>query len=204
MKVIGLCGGSGSGKTAACEIFSDLGAAIINTDRVYRELCAPGSPCMEELKEAFGCGIIRQDGSLDREALGSIVFSDREALLTLDGITHRYIKAETLARIERYRMDGYDAVIVDAPLLFEAEFDRFCDITAGIVADRSLRISRIIERDGITHEAAERRISSQLSDDELRRRCDYIIDNNGDTSELFARVRSFYLKAVIETARGVE
>ncbi len=195
MKIIGLCGGSGSGKTTAARIMASLGAAVIDTDRVYREICVPGSRCISELCREFG-DIVLDDGSLDRKKLGGIVFADAGKRARLNAIAHRHIKEETLARIALYRAEGRGVVVVDAPLLFEAEFDRFCDITVGIVAPSDVRLSRIMERDGISCAEAAARISSQTSDVELRARCDSIIENSSDRAEFRRRVRLFYLKAV--------
>ena len=199
MKIIGLCGGSGSGKTTASRYMEKLGAAVIDADRVYRELCVPGSPLMAELTDAYGDIIVLPDGSLDRKKLAEIVFADERKRAELNAITHGHIKAETLSRISAYEKAGYPAVVVDAPLLFEAGFDRFCDITVGITAPRELRISRIIARDGITQKAAEARIASQMSDDELRARCDRIIENNSDAAMFLFYIRQFYASALHAT-----
>lgn len=196
MKIIGLCGGSGSGKTTAASVMETLGAAVIDTDRVYREICTPGSPCLKELTAAFGCGILSSDGSLDRKSLGRCVFSDQDARHLLNSISHAYILDETKRLIAVYERGGFSVVVVDAPLLFEAGFDLFCDITVGVTAPTTERILRIVARDGTTREAAESRIRSQLSDEELRRKCDFIIENHGDLGEFISRVRSFYMSAV--------
>lgn len=196
MVVIGLCGGSGSGKTTAAAIMASLGAAVIETDRVYHEMCAAGTPCMEELAAEFGDHVAFVDGRLDRSRLSRYVFANEDARLRLNEITHAHIKRETLALIEKYRAGNYPAVVVDAPLLFEAGFDRFCDLTVGVTSPREVRIARITARDGVSPDAAEARIAPQIGDEELRARCDYIIENNGDTAELEVRVVSFYKSAV--------
>ena len=179
-----------------------FGAAVIDTDRVYREICTPGSPCINALAAEFGDGILLPDGSLDRKSLGARVFSDPDARHRLNTISHAYILAETQRRIACAEADGYDAVVVDAPLLFEAKFDRFCDITVGVVAPTEERISRIVSRDGITHDAAEKRIGAQTGDNELRCKCDFIIENHGDLDGFISRVRSFYINAVGDGVRS--
>ncbi len=200
--IIGLCGGSGSGKTTAAAVMRGEGAAVIDTDRVYRELCVPGSPCLSELCGTFGQGIISEDGSLDRRALGGIVFKDAEARKTLNRITHAYIKEETLRLISAYEKKGYPAVVVDAPLLFESGFDALCDVTVGITADIGLRAERIISRDGISRADAEKRLAAQSKDDELRARCGTIIENDGDADAFARRIREFYLNALKKANRS--
>lgn len=196
MTIIGLSGGSGSGKTTAAAVMALLGAAVIDTDRVYRDLCVPGSPCLSELAGVFGKDILLQDGALDRKKLGALVFSDAAARLRLNAITHAYIAEKTKRLIKEYDASGREAVIIDAPLLFESGFDAFCDITVGVTAPPDVRMARIIARDGLTVEQAEKRIASQLSDEELSRRCDFIIENRGTNEELVRAVESFYMNAV--------
>ena len=196
MTVIGLCGGSGSGKTTASSVMASLGAAVIDTDRVYREICIPGSPCVRELASSFGDDILLPDGSLDRTKLGAIVFSDDGARAELNRITHRYIAEETKRLLASYEAEGKASAVIDAPLLFESGFNAFCDITVGVTADEETRIARITARDGISRERAAARIASQLSDIELRRRCDRIIENNDGQTRFISDVRSFYMSAV--------
>lgn len=200
MKIIGLCGGSGAGKTAASEIMSTFGAAVIDTDRVYRDISGAGSECTSELADTFGDGIITKSGELDRAALAKLVYSDGEARAKLNRITHKYIKAETLRRLEVYRSLSFPAAIVDAPLLFESGFDAMCDATVGVIADTQLRVGRIIKRDGISESQARARIAAQLSDDELCRRCGYIIKNNGSADELYQTTARVYNKIITGAA----
>lgn len=196
MKIIGLCGGSGSGKTTASDIFASFGAAVIDTDLVWHELCRPGSDCVRELADEFGHDIIDCDGGLDRQALGAIVFADSIKRARLNTISHARIKDETVRRLRMFESNGYDAAVVDAPLLFESGFDRLCSVTVGVVADRETRIARIIARDGIDKARAEARIAAQITDEELRRRCDYIIVNDGGKDALYERVESLYKQIV--------
>ena len=190
VKVIGLCGGSGSGKGTVCAVLLERGIPTIDTDAVYRELTASDSECMQELVAEFGEGVAFGDGSLNRPLLRDIVFSGDGAsqrLSRLNEITHRHILGEARRRIAEYARGGTAAVTVDAPVLYESGFDRECDAVVAVLADREVRIQRIVARDGISREAAQRRIDSQISDEELRRRADYIIVNDGDESILRER-----------------
>ena len=196
MKIIGLCGGSGSGKGVVSQIFLELGIPSVDTDAVYHEITGRNSACVDELASCFGKNIIDSNGGLNRGALSDIVFADDATaqLKLLNQITHRHILDKTRAIIEDYRKNGLSAVIIDAPLLFESGFDKECDITIAIVADRKVRIDRVVRRDGISTEAAARRIDSQIPDSELIKRCDYYIENNGDLSLLEDAVKKIAAK----------
>ncbi len=189
LKVIGLCGGSGSGKGAVSELFLRYGIPSIDTDEVYHELTAYMSQCLLELVSHFGSDII-ENGALNRAALAKLVFSDgvKTRLDELNAITHKHILAKTREVLAKYRADGVAAAIVDAPLLFESGFNEECDIIISVIADIDTRISRIIERDGITREAALRRIASQKNDNWLKERSDFVIYNDNGITDLEVRV----------------
>jgi dephospho-CoA kinase len=192
MTVIGLCGGSGSGKGTAARFFDGYGIPSIDADAVYRDITTPGSELLEKLVSIFGEGIIDENGGLDRAALSKIVFdpANKSYHDKLNKITHEFVISETIRRINDFESKGYEFVIFDAPLLFESGFDSKCGIIISVVADRDVRIRRITARDGITVERAESRIASQLSDEYLIERSDFVIYNNGSEQELKARVAS--------------
>lgn len=194
MKIIGLCGGSGAGKTTVSKILERCGAKLIDTDQVYREVASVGSLCVKELADAFGDDILLPNGELDRKKLASVVYNDSDKREMLNRITHRYIKDETVQRISAYEKNGELAVIVDAPLLFESGFDLLCDVKVGVIADEKLRIKRITSRDGITKEHASARIKAQYSDEYIRLRCEYILENNGDFSDVEREAVEIYEK----------
>ncbi len=185
MKVIGLTGGSGAGKGYVCALFALYGIPSLDTDRVSRQVTEPGQPCLNELTEAFGNGILRRDGSLDRQGLGKIVFADSEKLATLNAITHRYILAECRRWLEERREEGCFAAIIDAPVLYESGFDEECDLVIAVLAPAEVRISRIVARDGITEGQAKTRIEAQKDDAFFYTYADHIIINDGerDTAE---------------------
>lgn len=176
--VIGLCGRSGSGKGYVSSLFTSFGGCHIDTDEVYHDLLLPKdgkmSECTKELSAAFGGGIT--DGAaLNRRALGNIVFSDPEKLKLLNIITHKYIKAETLAAVEKC---SNSFAVIDAPLLFESGFDALCDFTVCVTANEETLIKRICKRDGISEDEAKIRLRTQIGSDELASRCDFVIDNS--------------------------
>ncbi len=179
-KLIGVCGRSGAGKTSVCSEFVKLGAAFIDTDDVYRQLtkprCSKPSKLVRTIDAEFS-GVILPDGNLDRKKLASIVFSDKEKLAKLNSLTHGAIMAETMKRAAKYSEKGVPAVLIDAPVLFEAGADKYCDGVLFISAPEDVLVSRICKRDGITEEEAEKRLASQKSDEEFRSLCDYVFEN---------------------------
>ena len=141
--------------------------------------------------EEFGKEIISEDGSLNRKALGKIVFTGEgaeERLKKLNEIAHKFILDKTRLILDDFKNQGVRAAIVDAPVLFESGFDSECDVTIAVIADREIRIGRIIARDKIDRESAEARIASQLSDEELISRSNIIIENNSNLLDLEKRV----------------
>lgn len=183
MKIIGLCGQSGAGKTTALEIFENNGFAVVDCDEVSRFVTVPHSPCIVELVEAFGDRILNSDGTLRRREVAEISFSDPEKLQTLNRITHKYILAEVFGRIDKFRAQDFSAVVIDAPVLFESGLDKSCDMTLAICAPLDVRLERIMERDKISKQSAQARISRQLSEKELSHLADRVIMNDGTLEE---------------------
>ena len=179
MKIIGLCGMSGSGKGYVSDIFVKYSIPSIDTDKVYRDLLKEdNSPLINELKSAFGEDIISSDGSLDRQKLSGIVFADADKLKILNSITHKYIKIKTDELLREFKKKGTDAVIIDAPVLFESGFDKMCDIKVCVTCDTDTSVKRIKARDGISEEKARERLSKQITPEKLRGLCDYEIVND--------------------------
>ena len=188
MKVIGLCGQSGSGKGLVCSFFNEINVVSIDTDQIYHNIISTNSDCTGELVSCFG-EFIFADPGIDRKKLGMIAFASKENLDKLNEITHRHILGEVRTTISRIkRENSADGIIVDAPLLFESGFDKECDMTVAVITDPDTKIARIMARDGITRDAAIKRLSSQISDQELISRCDHVIYNSQDPDDLRNRV----------------
>ena len=195
MKVIGLCGGSGSGKSAASELLEKLGIPHIDADQIYHTLTSYESDCMRALVSEFGTTVMNSDGSLNRDHVRELVFSgnDRnEKRAKLNEITHRYVLSEIDKQIEIYRVSGRKAVVADVPLLFESGFNEKCDFMVAVVADEAVRIDRIVRRDKITEEQAKARINAQISTEELISKVDFMLENNGDLGEFEKAVMDLY------------
>ena len=199
MKVVGLCGGSGSGKGIVAELLSEYGFAHIDTDKIYHELTDKPSPCLDELTLAFGKGIINEKGGLDRTSLAERVFNSPnkdELREMLNRIAHRHVLDSVRELLPKLKAEGFAAALVDAPLLFESGFDKECDLILAVVAPREVRMKRICERDGITPDAAERRIASQLSDEFLISHSDFCLTNGSSLTELRSSCESIVKKII--------
>ena len=187
MKIIGLCGGSGSGKGTVSVLFLKHGFRTIDTDALYHKLVSKKSKCLDALTEEFGEEILTPDGSLNRKKLSEIVFKSEASaskLASLNAITHKFVLEETRSLILRYEKMGIPAVLIDAPLLFESGFNKECDQIICVTADKDVRVERIMKRDGLTKKDAFLRVNTQLPDEYLIRNSDYNIENNKTVNEL--------------------
>ena len=189
MKIIGLTGGSGTGKGTVAARMRALGAGWVDADAVYRTLCAENRDMLDELDAAFG-GVTDQNGALDRPKLAGIVFADPAKLQQLNEITTPYIRRASLDAL--HAQSACPIVLYDAPTLFEAGMDDLCDQIVAVLAPHDTRVCRIIERDGLTDEAARARIDAQPQDAFYREKCAYIIENNGDLDTLYRDTDALY------------
>ncbi len=183
MKVVGICGSSGSGKSTVCDFFRKRGVPVLDCDEIYHELVSHPTKCLLELADVFGENII-SDGALDRKALGKIVFSDKAKLLKLNEISHRHVKNELDERINSLSEEEYEFCLIDAPMLFEAGLEKKCDLVCSVISSEDIQIRRICERDNIKPEEAKSRLKNQISPNELRNRSDLVIENLGNITDL--------------------
>ncbi len=188
MKVIGITGGSGAGKSLACRFLLSRGGMLIDCDKVYASLVDVPSHCTEALSKAFGKEILTSDGALNRSKLSSMVFKseNKEKLRLLNETVHPIVINEVKKVINSPANENAPYVLVDAPQLFESGADRLCDYTVYVTADTVKRIERIITRDNIKLDAAERRLASQFSEEYFKSKCDFTVYNNGTEEELAA------------------
>jgi dephospho-CoA kinase len=193
--LIALTGGIASGKSTVSERLSALGAVVIDADVLAREVVEPGTPALAEIASEFGTHVLRPDGSLDRAALGAVIFRDPEARDKLNAITHPRIRQRVHELIAEAERQNPDAVIVyDVPLLVEAGTDRDVrfDLVAVAHADAATRLRRLVELRGIEYGEAVRRIESQASDEERLAIADVVIDNNGTLEDTLAQVDALW------------
>lgn len=182
MRIIGLTGGTGSGKSFVSERLKQRKVYVIDADVLGHEIIEKGKPAYKEIVEYFGNEIIDENGEIIRRKLGNIVFSNKEKLAFLNLCTHKYIKKEILKIISEIKpkRHEYSAIIIDAPLLAEAGLLDICDDIWVVYADSIVREKRIMERDGITEQQAINRIASQKTWEEYKNLGAVIIDNSSD------------------------
>ncbi|ACP32965.1 dephospho-CoA kinase [Corynebacterium aurimucosum] len=188
MKLIGLTGGIGSGKSTVAQLLLRHGWVLVDADHIARDIVEPGQPALTELADAFGEDILQADGSLDRGLLASRAFASREKTDLLNSITHPRIQEETQARFDSARRAGADFVVYDMPLLVDKGLHKDMDATIVVDVDVEERVRRLVEYRGLDEEDARRRIAAQIPDDVRRAAADFIIDNNGARDELDAQV----------------
>lgn len=185
MRIIGLTGGIGTGKSTVSDYLKKKGYTIIDADKLAREIVLPGSQVLQRLVQAFGEEILLPGGELNRKLLGSMVFGNPEKKALLDKITH----GEICGRIEA-AVKGFsgEALVIDAPLLFETGLSRLATEVWVVDAEDEIRIERVRRRDGMSREETERRIAAQLSREEKWKRADRLLDNSGTVEELYRRI----------------
>ena len=188
IRVYGLTGRSGSGKSTVLSMLSELGVPVIDCDAVVREIETPGNECFDEIVANYSSGVLMGDGSLDRKKLADIAFSSREETDRLNGIVHKHVLRELERRFVRLEEEGTGYCVVEAPQLFESGLDRRCDRVILITAKEYSMKQRIMDRDGLDPVRAERRLAAQLSDSELRSRSSIIIENYGDLDALKGKI----------------
>lgn len=188
MKIIGLTGGIGSGKSTVAQLLVQEGWVLVDADRIARDIVEPGQPALAELADAFGEDILQADGSLDRGLLASRAFASREKTDLLNSITHPRIQEETQARFEAARQGGADFVVYDMPLLVDKGLHNDMDATIVVDVDVEERVRRLVEYRGLEESDARRRIAAQIPDDVRRAAADFVIDNNGPREALDAQV----------------
>ncbi len=182
MVIIGITGGTGSGKTTVLRLFKKLGAYALDADEVYHDLLRGGGELTVAIAARFPNALV--DGRIDTKRLGREVYNNPEALAELEKITHGFVLTEFEKRLQEANADGYVSAVIDAIALFESGSNRMCDAVIGVLAPAEIRISRIAARDNIDIQYAQMRINAQKKDEYYREHCDYILENSGEPAEL--------------------
>lgn len=180
MFVIGLTGGIGTGKSTVARILEAQGAPILNADLVGHEVYLPGRPAFHEIVEAFGRGVVAEDGAIDRKKLGAIVFADPRHLARLNSITHSRMKGMMREKLVELEKAGHAIAVLEAALLLEAKWDDLADEIWVTVAEPEVAAQRVAERSGLAKEQVMERIRSQMSNESRIRRATVVIDTSGD------------------------
>jgi dephospho-CoA kinase len=192
MKIIGLTGGIGSGKSTVSRFLAELGATIIDADTIGHEVFKPGTEAWQEVVAAFGQQITATNGTIDRKKLGTRVFSDPEARTELNQIMHPRIVEVVKARLEKYRKQGVSVVVLEAPLLVEAGWTSFVDEVWVTTASEDTILKRLRERTGLSEAESRACIRSQLPPEEKRKQADVVIDTDCNLNELRTKVRELW------------
>ncbi|MDD5082630.1 MAG: dephospho-CoA kinase [Dehalococcoidales bacterium] len=194
MKIIGLTGGIGSGKSTVSRFLAELGAVVIDADKVGHEAFLPGTPAWQEVVAAFGSPVLAPDGSIDRKKLGEVVFGNRGALSRLNRIMHSRMKDLVQASIERHRQEGAAVVVIEAPLLIEAGWETMVDEVWTTTAPEAVRLHRLQQRSGLSTTESLARIRSQIPAGERLKRTDVVINTDCSLDELKAKVKELWEK----------
>ena len=194
---IGLTGGIASGKSTVAGMFADLGVPVIDTDVIARDVVRPGQPALEEIREAFGAGVIAADGTLDRSAMRAIVFGDDAARRRLEAILHPKIREITIEQAETAG-GAYQVIVV--PLLVESSLRAFVDRVLVVDCDEEIQVVRLLERDTESEQQARKILAAQSTRDERLAIADDVIENEGGLGDAREQVRALHRSYLIEAA----
>ena len=189
MKIIGVTGGVGAGKSTVLNYLEKrYGAKLILADLVGHEVMEPGHEAYEQVVKVFGQEIVSEDKTIDRKALGAIVFADEKKRMILNRIIHPAVRQEILRRLEEAELSHLSYVVVEAALFLEENYDAFCDETWYIYTDEKIRRQRLKESRGYSDEMIDQIFRSQKTHEEFQKRCLFMIDNNGSEEETFRQI----------------
>lgn len=182
MKIIGVTGSSGSGKDSICKIIErEYNAEIVDADKIAKELSKKGTMYLNSIIDCFGTEIIDKKGELNRKKLANIIFEDENKREELNKLTFIHVVDEIQKRIKRMRRK---IIVINVPLLFESNLDKICDFVIAVISDKDKQIERIMKRDNITRESAEKRIKAQNTNEFFKENADYIIYNNDEIEDM--------------------
>lgn len=199
--IVGITGTIASGKSTVTQYFTEKKYRVLDADQVTREVQA-SREVLEELTKVFGQKILQEDGSLDRKFLREQVFQNQELLPQLNAIIHPRVRLVFEKAKQEQQSEGI--LFFDVPLLFEAKFENLCDKVLLVCAKREIQIQRVMQRDGSSRELAEKIISAQASEEEKRKRADYIVENNTSLADLYCRLEEVEEKIHEDCCSGRE
>lgn len=189
MKIIGITGGVGAGKSTVLDYLREqFHAYVIQADQVGHQVMEPGEICYSQVIALFGEHILKKDKTIDRKAVSDVVFGNEEKLKKLNGIIHPAVRQSVLEEIQLQKEKKTAIVVVEAALLLEEHYEKFCDKVWYVHTDREIRISRLMENRGYSREKSESIISSQAPDEYFAKHADYIIWNKGDIKDTWLQV----------------
>ena len=194
MKIVGLTGGISSGKSTVSSYLKQLKIPVIDADEVARKVVEPNSQGAIEIRKTFGSDVFEEDGSLNRQRLGALIFSNAENRQKLDDLLQPLIKIMILDEIEEHRQKGENMIILDLPLLFEKQYEELCEEIIVVYIPKELQLERLMKRNQYTKQEALSRIDSQLSIEEKRKRATVLLDNQGTIQQLYQQVEQWLVE----------
>ena len=197
--IVGLTGGIVGGKSTVASMFKDLGAKIIDADKLGHSVILPNKPAWKKIVKIFGKDIIQNDLTIDREKLGKIVFANKSLLKKLNKITHPEITKMIIKEINLVKNKTHNqekVLIIDAALIYEAKIDRFMDKIIVVYIDKEEQIKRLIKRNNLSEDEASQRIKSQMSMEEKAKMADYVIDNSNSLDKTKKQVEKIWQSLV--------
>ena len=189
--IIGITGGSGSGKTTLLKLIAQAGGTVLDCDAIYHELLLTDTAMLQAIDQRFPGTV--ENGVLNRKKLGERVFTDEAALQDLNRITHGHVKAQVLQRLS----PAPKLAAIDAIALFEGGLAELCDATVAVTAPREARVARLMQREGISAEYAQKRIDAQKSDGDFNNLCGHTLENSGSLEEFSAKCLAFFTDLAI-------
>ncbi len=192
MKIIGITGGVGSGKSAVLDYLADTpSSVIVKTDDVAKELMKPGTPCFRKLVYTFGAGILAEDGDLNRPAVADLIFHDPDKLERMNAIVHPAVKQAVLEAVQREAENHTAWFFLESALLLEEKYDEICDELWYVYAGIGVRRQRLKHDRGYSEEKIDAILQNQLSENTFREHCRVVIDNSGDFTETIHQIQEY-------------
>lgn len=204
MLKIAVTGSAGSGKTSVCNRFKELGVKVISSDILAREVVAEGSPAYNKIVNYFGKKVLTEDGSLNRRMLRRIIINDNSAKEALESFVHPEIIKLMHSQMIKAEKDENHVVLVEVPLLFELGIEGCFDVVIVVIADRKLRVKRLMDRDDVSREDAETLLSHQLPDEDKATRAEFVIKNDGSFAQMIRSVDHLYKDLVQKYVKEFE
>lgn len=191
---VAVTGGAGSGKTLVCYRLKELGIKVISSDSLAREAVAPGSTAHEKIFNYFGERILLSDGMLNRQMLRRIIINDDAARISLERFIHPEISKLMQQKMAQAELEGDRVVVIEVPLLFELGMEEQFDLVVVVSADRKLRVKRLVDRDNVSRDEAEKLINVQMPEEKKVERAEFVLSNDGSKEQLIRSVDRLYEK----------
>lgn len=190
---IGLTGGIATGKSTVASLLVERGALLVDADQVARDVVMPGEPALEAVASMFGQAVLHTDGTLNRPALGKIVFQNQASLAQLEGILHPAIRARMQQQIEQYTLEYPEQLVVaDVPLLYETNQQSLYEGIMVVYVPEKVQLERLMQRNSLPQDEAVRRINLQMDIEDKKRRAEWVIDNSGTLEETMRQIDAFW------------